>query len=240
MIDRASRGGRRSGRVAVVFMLGAVAALLAAGCGASANATPEPTIAIGPTASGGDGAGDSAAAPTTEVAGPTSGPASPGTATPEASATPKETRMPFTLTSSAFRDGGPIPRRYTCDGADVSPALQWEGAPEDAASFALVVDDPDARGFVHWILFDLTGAATGGLPEAISESPDAPPQGTNGFGKVGYGGPCPPSGTHHYRFTLYALDAPLGLSGAPKADAVRAAMEGHVIGERTLTGTYAR
>ena len=148
--------------------------------------------------------------------------------------------MPFSLTSSAFREGGAIPKRYTCDGADVSPALEWEGAPENTASLALVVDDPDARGFVHWVLFDLTGAATGGLPEAISESPDAPPQGTNGFGRVGYGGPCPPSGTHHYRFTLYALDSTLGLTGAPKAEAVRTAMAGHVLAEKTLTATYAR
>ena len=148
--------------------------------------------------------------------------------------------MPFTLSSSAFREGGAIPKRYTCDGTNVSPALDWEGAPEGTASFALIVDDPDARGFIHWVLFDLMGGATGGLPEAVSESPDAPPQGTNGFGKLGYAGPCPPSGTHHYRFTLYALDATLGLTGAPKADAVRTAMQGHVLAEKTLTGTYAR
>lgn len=148
--------------------------------------------------------------------------------------------MPFTLTSSAFREGGAIPKRYTCDGANVSPSLEWEGAPERTAAFVLIVDDPDARGFVHWVLYDLTGAASGGLPEAVSASPDAPPQGTNGFGRLGYGGPCPPSGTHHYRFTLYALDATLALTGAPKADAVRAAMSGHVLAEKTLTGTYSR
>lgn len=149
--------------------------------------------------------------------------------------------MAFTLTSPDFTDGGAMPRRLSCDGGDVSPALEWSGAPGGAASLVLVVDDPDARGFVHWVLFDLTASATGGLPEGFSRSPDAPAQGTNGFGRVGYGGPCPPSGTHRYVFTLYALDVPtLGLSGAPRADAVRAALEGHVLATATLTGTYAR
>ena len=161
--------------------------------------------------------------------------------TPATSASqPGESAMPFTLTSTAFKEGGAIPRKFSCDGANVSPALNWEGAPDGAGSLALIVDDPDARGFVHWVLFDLTASQSGGLPEAVSTSPDAPPQGTNGFGKVGWGGPCPPSGTHHYRFTLLALDRTLDLHGAPKADDVRRAAEGHVLGQAVLTGTYKR
>jgi Raf kinase inhibitor-like YbhB/YbcL family protein len=148
--------------------------------------------------------------------------------------------MPFSLSSSAFTGGAAIPRRYTCDGPDVSPPLAWGGAPEGTASLALIVDDPDARGFVHWVAFDLAAGTSGALPEGYSRSPDAPAQGTNGFGRVGYGGPCPPSGTHRYVFTLYALDRTLGLAGAPRADAVRAAMKGHILEETELTGTYRR
>jgi Raf kinase inhibitor-like YbhB/YbcL family protein len=146
----------------------------------------------------------------------------------------------MTLTTTAFQDGGAIPRKFSCDGENVSPALEWEGVPDDAGSLALIVDDPDARGFVHWVVFDMTASQTGGLPEAVSNSPDAPPQGTNGRGQIGWFGPCPPSGTHHYTFTLYALDQQLELTGAPKADEVRHAAEGHVIDEAVLTGTYKR
>jgi Raf kinase inhibitor-like YbhB/YbcL family protein len=148
--------------------------------------------------------------------------------------------MPFTLSSTAFANGGAIPPRYTCDGRDVSPALAWSGAPDGTVTLALIVDDPDARGFVHWVAFDLAGAPDGHLPEGSSSSPGAPRQGTNGFGRIGYGGPCPPSGTHRYDFTLYALDVPLGLGGAPRADAVRSAMKGHVLAETRLRGTYRR
>jgi Raf kinase inhibitor-like YbhB/YbcL family protein len=146
----------------------------------------------------------------------------------------------FALTSTAFRAGGSIPRKYTCDGQDVSPPLEWRGAPEGTSAFALIVDDPDARGFVHWVLFDLTGSATGGLPEALSASPDAPAQGTNDYGRVGWGGPCPPSGAHRYRFTLYALSDTVGLPGAPRAASVRKALEGKVVGQAVLEATYRR
>ncbi len=147
---------------------------------------------------------------------------------------------PFSLTSTAFPDGGAIPARFTCDGEDVSPDLNWEGAPEGTGAFALVVDDPDARGFVHWVAFDLTASASGGLAEGVSASPDAPPQGTNDFGRLGWGGPCPPSGEHRYVFRLLALDRPLELTGAPRADEVLAAADGRVIAEARLTGTYRR
>lgn len=148
--------------------------------------------------------------------------------------------MPFELTSTAFADGTAIPRKFSCDGDNVSPALNWEGAPDGAASLTLIVDDPDARGFVHWVVFDMTASQTGGLPEGVSTSPDAPPQGTNGRGRVGWTGPCPPSGSHHYTFTLLALDQVLGLTGAPKADDVRRAAEGHILDQTVLTGTYMR
>jgi Raf kinase inhibitor-like YbhB/YbcL family protein len=150
------------------------------------------------------------------------------------------TETDFRLTSSAFQDGGAIPARFTCDGEDASPDLSWEGAPADTAAFALIVDDPDARGFIHWVVFDLGGSASGGLAEGVSSSPDAPPQGTNGFGRVGWGGPCPPSGEHTYVFRLIALDEALGLTGAPSAADVLAATDGHVLAETMLIGTYRR
>lgn len=147
---------------------------------------------------------------------------------------------PFTLTSTSFRSNGSIPRRFSCDGENVSPDLAWAGAPEGAKALVLVVVDPDAGDFVHWLVYDMTASLAGGLPLGISASPDAPPQGTNGFGQVGYGGPCPPSGTHHYRFTLSALDNVLEVTGTPRIDALQAAMAGHVLAEATLTGTYRR
>jgi Raf kinase inhibitor-like YbhB/YbcL family protein len=146
----------------------------------------------------------------------------------------------FTLTSTAFAEDGPIPRRYTCDGENVSPDLTWSGAPGDAPSLALVVTDPDARDFVHWLVFNITGTPSGGLSTGISSSPDAPRQGMNGFGAPGYGGPCPPSGVHHYRFTLYALDGELELTGTPRLGDLQAAMDGHVLANVTMTGTYHR
>jgi Raf kinase inhibitor-like protein, YbhB/YbcL family len=147
---------------------------------------------------------------------------------------------PFTLTSTAFDEGEAIPRRFTCDGENVSPDIAWSGAPEGTQALVLIVTDPDARNFVHWLVYDMTGSPAGGLPMATSASPDAPPQGTNDFGKLGYGGPCPPSGTHHYRFTLSALDKVLEITGTPKVDDLRAAMAGHVLAEAALTATYRR
>lgn len=147
---------------------------------------------------------------------------------------------PFVLTSSAFADGAAIPARFSCDGADASPPLEWHGAPADTRSLALVVRDPDARGFVHWLAYDIAGSSEGALTEALAPSAASPDQGRNDFGKLGYGGPCPPSGTHHYVFTLSALDRQLGLGGSKRLDAVEAAMQGHVLASATLTGTYRR
>jgi Raf kinase inhibitor-like YbhB/YbcL family protein len=155
--------------------------------------------------------------------------------------TPAPTPTPrFALTSGAFNAGGSIPRRYTCDGEDVSPALSWTGVPDGAAELVLLVDDPDARDFAHWTAYAIP-AATTHFAEGAGAASSHLAQGTNDFGRVGYGGPCPPSGTHHYRFTLYALAKPLGLSGAPRASAVRAALaKSPVLGTVTLTGTYRR
>jgi len=144
----------------------------------------------------------------------------------------------FTLSSPDFGEGQPIPRRFACDGDDTSPPLSWSGAPGDTAALALVMDDPDAGGFVHWVVFDMTASATGSLPVGWSKSADASPQGTNSFGRVGYGGPCPPSGSHRYSFRLLALGQELALSGAPKAQEVLDAAAGHILAEATLTGTY--
>ena len=147
--------------------------------------------------------------------------------------------MAFNLTSPAFGAGAEIPRKYTCDGEDVSPPLEWTGAPDDTAALALIVDDPDARGWIHWVIFDIDGAPSGELAEGLSTSPEAPAQGQNDFGRIGWGGPCPPSGTHRYRFTLYALDiGSLPLHGTfGGADALKA-IAGHVLAEAAVTGRY--
>lgn len=152
--------------------------------------------------------------------------------------------MPFTLKSPAFSEGGSIPRQHTCDGTDVSPALSWSGAPEKTRAFALIVDDPDAprKTWVHWVVFDLP-ADSAGLPEAVparESIASGGSQGVNDFGKVGWGGPCPPSGTHRYVFTLYALDGPLALSARSRKENVLRAMEGHVLAQTRLIGRYAR
>lgn len=145
--------------------------------------------------------------------------------------------MDFTISSSAFRDGDPIPTQHTCRGRDVSPALAWSGVPVGAAALVLFVDDPDARGWVHWSVLDLP-ARDGGLAEDVDPTADPPQQGRNDFGRPGWGGPCPPSGTHRYVFALYALGAPLGLPGRPDGRDVRAALgRAEVLGRAVLTGT---
>jgi Raf kinase inhibitor-like YbhB/YbcL family protein len=145
----------------------------------------------------------------------------------------------FVLKSPSFAEGGQIPIKHSCDGRDVSPALVWEDAPAATVALALIVDDPDARGFVHWVAYNIAGGPTGGLPEGAG-SASAPPQGRNDFGRVGWGGPCPPGGTHRYRFTLYALSSALTLSGTPSASEVRGAAARVLLGNTTLTATYTR
>ena len=148
---------------------------------------------------------------------------------------PATTDATMTLTSEAFAEGAAIPTRHTCDGEDVSPALAWDGAPDGAAAFALIVDDPDANGFVHWVVADIPADARGAT-EGTSPGTD----GRNDMGRDGYGGPCPPSGTHRYVFTIYALNDALALEPGFSADELRSAMEGRVLATGLLTGTYQR
>jgi len=153
-------------------------------------------------------------------------------------------KMEIKISSDAFEDGGMIPAKYTCDGADVSPPLKWEAVPEGTQSIAVICDDPDAPmgTFVHWVLFNLPGA-TRELAENIPSDetlPNGAKQGKSDFGRIGYGGPCPPSGTHRYFFKIYALDTKIELvSIADKADLLEA-MEGHILGEGQLVGKYKR
>ncbi|WP_029895346.1 YbhB/YbcL family Raf kinase inhibitor-like protein [Desulfohalovibrio reitneri] len=151
--------------------------------------------------------------------------------------------MAITITSAAFDDGKPIPKKYTCDGKDLSPPLAFSGLPGGTASVALICDDPDAPGgtFTHWVLFDLP-PDTAGLEEGMAAAtlPGKAAHGVNSFGKATYGGPCPPGGTHRYYFTLYALDRELGLDEGVDKDAVLHAMQGHVLDKGEFMGTYAR
>ena len=166
---------------------------------------------------------------------------SPPPSEPSSSGSPSaEAGGSFVLTSTAFAEGEAIPQKFSCDGANVSPQLSWTGTPSGAEALVLVVDDPDARGFVHWIVLDLPGA-DGALPEGVSPTAATPQQGRADFGDPGWGGPCPPSGNHHYRFTLTAIAQPLGLAGEPDGDEVRKALDrAKVVGKATLTGAYAR
>lgn len=149
------------------------------------------------------------------------------------------------LTSSAFNEGQPIPDKYTCDGKNVSPLLQWSGAPSATKSFVLIADDPDAPAgtWVHWVLYDLPATVTS-LPEDLPKSQYAPQgakQGLNDFKHLGYGGPCPPPGkAHRYFFKLYALDTLPDLKPGSKKAEVERAMEKHVLAEGHLMGIYKR
>ncbi len=154
--------------------------------------------------------------------------------------------MPLKITSTAFQPGGAIPSKYTCEDRDLSPPLAWSGAPPGTKTFALIVDDPDApdpakpqRVYVHWVLYNIPATAIA-LPENASKKglPRGAVQGRNDWGKVEYGGPCPPIGRHRYFFKLYALDTELtGLSAPTKSDLERA-IHGHVLESGELIGTY--
>ena len=152
--------------------------------------------------------------------------------------------MAVTITSTVFSEGSMIPQNYTCDGEDISPPLAWSGVPDGTKSLALICDDPDAPmgTWVHWVLFN--------IPAHIRELPAAiPPEkilqngakhGINDFRKFGYGGPCPPGGTHRYYFKLYALDTEINLeAGITKAQLLKT-MEGHILAEGQLMGRYSR
>ena len=153
-------------------------------------------------------------------------------------------KMAITITSSAFTEGGMIPRQYTCDGEDISPPLAWTGVPEGTKSIALICDDPDAPvgTWVHWVLFNIP-PSTKDLPASVppKETLDnGAKHGTNDFRKLSYGGPCPPGGTHRYYFKLYALDAEIpSEAGITKAQLLKE-MEGHILAEGQLLGRYKR
>ena len=159
----------------------------------------------------------------------------------DASSSPADIDAPetITVTSSAFADGEPIPQRYTCDGDEVSPPLAWTGVPAAAAAVALVVDDPDAPSgtFTHWVVLDVPPATTS------SDEGDVPAGGIQAASSAGpatYAGPCPPSGTHHYRFTVIALDEVTGLGEGATLDDALTAVDEHATARGTLTGTYSR
>ena len=150
----------------------------------------------------------------------------------------------MTVTSSAFHDGGMIPARYTCDGGNISPPLHWSDVPENVKSFALISDDPDAPAgtWVHWVVYNIP-AESAGLPEDFpitATFPDGTVQGMTDFGSIGYGVPCPPSGTHRYFFKVYALDTLLNLPPGITKQQLLNAMEGHVLSQGQLMGKYAR
>jgi Raf kinase inhibitor-like YbhB/YbcL family protein len=152
------------------------------------------------------------------------------------------------IKSAAFADGGGIPAKYTEDGKNVSPPLAWKGVPEGAKSLVLIVDDPDAPDpraprmtWVHWVLFNMPSSAAG-LPEGVlpEQLPDGTGEGLNDWKRTGYGGPAPPIGRHRYFFKLYALDMTLEGLGHPTKRKVVDAMQGHVLAEAVLMGTYER
>lgn len=156
--------------------------------------------------------------------------------------------MSLRITSPVFSQNGEIPARFTCDGEDISPALEWSGLPEGTQSLALIVDDPDAPDpaapkmvWVHWVLYNIPADLTG-LAEGV-KAPDLPPgtkEGLNDWKRTGYGGPCPPIGRHHYFHKLYALDAVLPDLEKPAKAELEKAMKGHVLDQAELVGTYQR
>ena len=158
------------------------------------------------------------------------------------------TNMTLTLTSPAFSHGGEIPRVHTCDGSDIAPPLTWTGVPTEARSLVLIVDDPDApdpkapkRTWVHWVLFNIPPRANG-LPQGVTSKdlPQGTGEGLNDWKRSGYGGPCPPVGRHRYFHKLYALDSVLADLGSPTKAELETAMEGHVLANAELVGTYQR
>ncbi len=153
--------------------------------------------------------------------------------------------MAFTLKTTAFQHGAEIPKKYTCSGEDVSPALSWNGTPEGTKSFALIADDPDAPvgTWVHWVAYDIPNGGRQ-LPEALPKTESISGggrQGQNDFKKTGYGGPCPPPGKpHRYFFKLYALDTELNLKSGATKKSVEQAMKGHILAQTELMGKFAR
>jgi Raf kinase inhibitor-like YbhB/YbcL family protein len=208
------------------FMLGLILVVLCVGCGPDSTPTAPPTNTPRPPTQ----------AKNTAVS----------TAEPEPMAEIEEgdQAMGFILTSTTFDEGDPIPKEFSCDGEDISPPLQWTNPPQGTISFALIADDPDAPvgTWVHWVLYNLP-ADTRSLPAAFpldAEFPDGSRSGENSWGRLGYGGPCPPGGTHRYFFKLYALDLILDIAAGATKEQLLHAMEGHILAESELMGTYTR
>ena len=159
--------------------------------------------------------------------------------------TPRESPpvIALPLTSTAFQDAGSIPTKYTCSGQNVSPSLNWGTTPQGTQTLVLLMVDLDAGEFTHWVLFNLPSDISE-LQEATSpqgQLPSGALEGKNGFGKTGYGGPCPPSGRpHRYQFTLYAVDQSLDLTAGASRNQVLEAMQGHILAQGQLMGTYQR
>jgi len=154
--------------------------------------------------------------------------------------------MTLNIASPAFTQDGKIPSRHTCDGANLSPALEWSGVPAGTKSLALIVDDPDAPDpaapkmtWVHWVLYNIPPSENG-LKEGVAELPSGTLQGHNDWKRAGYGGPCPPIGRHRYFFRLYALDTVLDNLGNPTKGKLEKSLQGHVIAEAELVGLYQR
>jgi len=154
--------------------------------------------------------------------------------------------MNFKLSSDVFADGAEIPKKYTCQGDDISPPLQWQQVPQGTRSLALIIHDPDVpdpakavRIWVHWVLYNLPPSATA-LPERTTADnlPAGTLEGVNDWNRTGYGGPCPPIGRHRYIHRLYALNCMLDNLRQPTKDRLEAAMQGHIIAEAELIGTY--
>ena len=156
--------------------------------------------------------------------------------------------MPPSIQSKSFRHNEMIPARYTCDGQDISPPLQWSGIPTEAKSLVLIVDDPDAPDpdapkmtWVHWVLYNIP-VDTPGLEENISSAslPEGAKEGINDWDRKGYGGPCPPIGRHRYFFKIYALDTVLADLQQPTKKQLEEAIEGHILTKAELVGMYQR
>ena len=152
--------------------------------------------------------------------------------------------MDIRITSTAFSQGEKIPSRYSCDGEDISPPLSWSKGPEGAGSYALIADDPDAPvgTWVHWVIYNIPPSSTS-LPENVPKTPEGPGgsiQGVNDFKRYGYGGPCPPGGTHRYFFKIYALDTMIEKKAGLSKKKLLKEMEGHILAQGELMGTYSR
>lgn len=204
--------------------------LIAVACGSNPVPSASISASAGPVVTPSPGTSASAS----------SAPVATTTPNPNDSPTPAPTVTGFTLTTAAFHTDGMIPARFTCDGRDVSPAMAWTGTPDGTKWLVLIVDDIDAHNFTHWIAYAIAPGTTR-LAEGAGAATSRLAQGTNDFGKVGWGGPCPPSGKHRYVFTLYALAAPLGLAGTPGAADVHAALDkAEILGKASITASYAR